>query len=494
MKNLHLILLFILTINVYSQHGGEYKINYIVGKEKYSLVNTKTNQEVFKNYMLISEIYKSFYVLIKNKKIEIFNSSLGKIVFSGDTENNLKNYKYIEGKKLIEIQTQSGIKLFSFDKSEIIFPKDETVKIVMVYVFENATQYLQVAFENIEGVYRYGLIDSVGKEILPMQYDFISNYDIKNNIFIVNRHKKYGVVDGNNKIIIPFNYNFLTVIDGFYLAEIDQGKAGIITIQDTVLPFSFEKGEYNGNKLKGRKPFYTNGIFTLAFEGDDIEIDTSKKILNEVNQYLKSYKTRQEFNFRYNEFEKNNLKGFYNTETKEITVPAEYYHFDLTNDKVLFKGGIGAEKNGKWGMVNIETGKIMIPFEYNVPYLNDAIHTKDAFSTKFIIKQKKTIADTTVYLILKKKGLYGVVDLSGKVLLPFIYDDIDNYYSDCRNKHLVIVKKDGLYGLIDDTSLKEILPCIYEEIEYCTHIKKLKSDKKMGNIKNHGEIDWNYYD
>jgi hypothetical protein len=64
-------------------------------------------------------------------------------------------------------------------------------------------------------------------------------------------------------------------------------------------------------------------------------------------------------------------------------------------------------------------------------------------------------------LIMKKGGKFGLVDLKGKVLVPFIYESI-NSTEKCSKNDLIMVQQNGLYGLLDKNTFEMKIPCEYE--------------------------------
>ena len=108
------------------------------------------------------------------------------------------------------------------------------------------------------------------------------------------------------------------------------------------------------------------------------------------------------------------------------------------------------------------TGKIQIPFLYNSLYSDKRFYTN--------------------LLIAKKDDLYGVIDVNEKEIIPFKYDEIQQF-----NKTLFIVKKYGKYGLVN-TSNQNIIPNFYEYLFYINDtIFKVKNNGMYGllNSKNH---------
>jgi len=210
------------------------------------------------------------------------------------------------------------------------------------------------------------------------------------------------------------------------------------------------------------------------------------------------------------------MYGFKDSITDKIVIPAQFakvYLFsdglaavnvggseeiDEENDEVYFEGGL-------WGFINPE-GKFVIPAKYYsvTPFSNGTaivggvaesdsslryglINTKGGFVIPMMYASI-TSKDDTHYDVIDKNSLEGVLDNSGKVLIPVLYN-----YVDCNDDY-AIVKLDTLVGIYryDNTMVvpienrlialeddkkfyiiynKGIYPCYY-------HISGIKFDSK----------------
>lgn len=92
--------------------------------------------------------------------------------------------------------------------------------------------------------------------------------------------------------------------------------------------------------------------------------------------------------------------------------------------------------------------------------------------------------DDYAYAFVKLKGNWGLIDQQGNAILPFEYTKA---YSD-ELENVRIVMKNGRYGLVDLTTGKEVLPCIYENMYYAESLYDLPQvivvvkNKKAGII------------
>ena len=80
---------------------------------------------------------------------------------------------------------------------------------------------------------KYGLIDLLGKEILPVEYDEITVLDGTENSILIKKADKIGLVNDTGSIIIECNYKEIkklgdTYKDGYITID-EQGKYGVIS-------------------------------------------------------------------------------------------------------------------------------------------------------------------------------------------------------------------------------------------------------------------------
>lgn len=102
------------------------------------------------------------------------------------------------------------------------------------------------------------------------------------------------------------------------------------------------------------------------------------------------------------------------------------------------------EKNGKYGMINSK-GEEIFPCIYDYP---------------IDFKKDYNVA------IVKKDGKYGIINLNGDLIVPCVYDLFDGGDKDYYDQDLRRCKKNGKYGVIDIYTGKEIVPCLYTDIDY----------------------------
>lgn len=127
-----------------------------------------------------------------------------------------------------------------------------------------------------------------------------------------------------------------------------------------------------------------------------------------------------------------------------------------------------AQKNGLWGVIN-DSNNIIIPFEYEYiehTWYNDTTH-KAAY-------------------IVQKDGFVGTIDINNKVVIPFAYEAISSWCEDSPEGHYVIKSKK--YGFINPEG-KTRIPAVYQGLYvYSYNLIRAKRDGKYGVINFDNEV------
>ena len=326
---------------------------------------------------------------------------------------------------------------------------------------------------------KYGLIDLLGKEILPVEYDEITVLDGTENSILIKKADKIGLVNDTGSIIIECNYKEIkklgdTYKDGYITID-EQGKYGVISAtKKQILDNKYDEisqvalKEYYQVKEDGKVKLINSKGETVIENGfDQIKSVTTNGII----------------------FEKNNLFGEMNT-SGEIVLEAGYQDLKEANNGIYI-----AKQNDKYGIID-NVGNIQIPFEYQIITYNekaklfladDSEYKTSIIDNQYNIKATgilseintdeeyirmrvdddykyynlkgeeisniEALKNNTIFLS-KKDGKYGFVDKKGNAITEYIYDDAteQNQYG------YAAVKKDGLLGSIDKEGKESIEP------------------------------------
>jgi len=186
--------------------------------------------------------------------------------------------------------------------------------------------------------------------------------------------------------------------------------------------------------------------------------------------------------------------GFYTSDLK-LTIPCIYNNFKFTNKgKHIF-----AQKAGKWGMIS-HSNETLIAFDFK--YI-ESVSSKQIKGTRFNSWSLRNNAGINSYqyaydsiqftssdsiLSFQLNGWKGLLSKTGSILLPNIYEDIQDVYA-----QTVAIKKEGKWGvkkIEDPTWLIEPTYDIIHIDSICIHAGlKIGMGKSMHwKFYNHGGI------
>jgi hypothetical protein len=250
---------------------------------------------------------------------------------------------------------------------------------------------------------RKGLIDATEKAIIPLEYEVLKRIDRYSGVlYIAARDGRYGIIGGNGKIVTPLEYDMITMSGGGdFLIASKNNKYGLLKLDGTAF-LPFEYGEIVDN----------NSFFVVKKE----------------NKY-----------------------GVLN-QSGELVLPVEYdllnlaFCMDQYNRRQPYL--LGA-KNGKKGIIYINSWNSPLGFIYD-----DLISTGKG---DFSLRSGDLFYNSVIAV---KNGKYGVIEMNGQEVLPFVYDDMQ-YVSE----FLVIARKNNKYGVVDiHNNNNVVLPFEYQFI------------------------------
>ena len=315
--------------------------------------------------------------------------------------------------------------------------------------FENGYEVLMY-----EG--KYGIVDKDGNKIVPFNYDYICNFS--EGLAAVVKEGKLGFVDKTGSVVIPLMYDideFETLDYAFNdgLAFVKKnGKWGYIDkSNNVVIPFEYNCAE----------AFHGGIARVINTDGKERCIDKKGKVVLPFIDSTISYQTNGIYMIYMS-----TMSNIYNREFilfNKAGIIGKFDNFQCKDSLII------VEKNKKYGAIDY-TGKVLVPCIYkDLGYNENILKAKDdngkyIFNKngEMIISSDYEIGDYYNYyayegiLKVKKNGLYGYVENTGKTICPLIYDDAEDF----RNGFAKVCKG-GLWGVIDKKG-KEIIPCIYQ--------------------------------
>jgi hypothetical protein len=411
-------------------------------------------------------------------------------------------------------------------------------KVSSGFATQNSEDYTKsVIFNGTSGV-KFGLIDSLGNVVIPIQYgDILPLYD---NLLV--RKEKWGVIDYNETELVPLKFDSYEV--DHYAHSVYPPKNG------NVFFLSTEKLEGVNTKLT------YDAVFLTA--------ENKLKLLNNYDKiYLEgSWDSSEDYSKRILYVTKNGKRGLLNAQYEEIVSPQyeifEYYKTIQGLFRVAVNGKFGfldkdfnqiislkydyAESFGKdsialvlkdgeffcintqgekqaqchltpkwkigqlgfvidkdyvkvfanndvFGVLDNATLEMVLPIQYKslTPIkLNDFYSRNESTfeKNKYTIHNPLEMYGEILYyknkiIVKNDSNKYGVIDTNFRTLIDFNYDTLQVVYD---LEHLVYSRK-GQLGLIDYSG-KEILTSKYDEIRYSQHYEQ---ERDIFQIKKNGK-------
>jgi hypothetical protein len=267
---------------------------------------------------------------------------------------------------------------------------------------------------------RYGLIDSTGKVLKSFIYSEIIS--ASRGCFILKKDSLAGIYNYfTNKMIVPMKYR------------------GIRYNFSTIYPYYLLQDE---NKLLG-----------MADSTGTVVVPCQYRYCSEKNYYI-SFSNEKRPDGDYPDVYDYTGKKFFSGEYEHIITPAPGYPFfeGRKNNKDYYYIDVQTMKAQKADFVPLYSaaGKHdSLIFVHGI--YSDSIHNKISWSAKGRVYERENNKFTT------QNGHeynphWGIVDFSGKLLLPLEYDLIDR-----KAHNLLLVEKDGRQGLLD-RNMKWVVP------------------------------------
>lgn len=359
---------------------------------------------------------------------------------------------------------------------------------------------------------KMGMIDTTGKVVLPISYTQISPWN--NDLYLIKNGKGMGLADLTGKIVLPAKYSLVTPANCYGKALIALGgkvttnddkkqylakaKYGIINEKGDVLVTPTYPGLYEfACEGQGTTPYYEGKrlIYSyhclrdtlvtdceyLGFSKDGLKTDKSgimdgngkeimKQGLYDVSMMPKGNMVRY-----YNLKKKETVCGYHNLETSKGFVATilkgaigeikNWSHGDFTGDVAPVNGTIWTfidktgnvirsgysslihcQELGLWAARN-ESGKWEV--------FNEQNENIDAISGHESIAFPEMKGDKEIFIV-KKDGKYGAITITGKIVIPFEYEEaMGNRYD------YVAVKKEGKWGMVTAENKQVIEPKYY---------------------------------
>lgn len=391
---------------------------------------------------------------------------------------------------------------------------------------------------------KFGLIDSLGKVVIPIEYNDILPF---NNNLLVQKENKWGMINYENKVLVALSYDSYefnsdhqsvapqSMINVFFLTlkstvnyNPEYSYNAIFLSQDNKLIIlnDYDKLEHDYS----RNPMQKDGkrFISISKNGEKGLLNEDYQEVVPPNFEIFEYKRNNQGLFRVSQAGK---FGFWDRNFKVI-IPLEYdyaesfqsdstalvlkngtfYRIDTKNKMnsngilspewkkgnlsfVTDKKFISVETNEFQGIVNTSTNSMVLPIVYNKSITPVQINSflevnKALFKEKKLefIDKPDMIAEILFHqnkIIVKNfNNQYGIIDSTFNVLIDFEYDKLESI--PCALNYLLYTKN-GNEGVMDYNG-NDLFKEAYEEVRYDIHyeqerdIFKVKKNDKWGVI------------
>ena len=446
---------------------------------KSTILNEK-GEEIYKNYSNITAIpsnntsKKSSYQTAILKYYE--NGKYGILTIGGKKVTNaiyesIETLDYKDG--VLKIKKDEKYGLIEFNGTEIIKPQYDSI-IADGYYSENE-KYKQAGYivsKRTDNGYVYGYISYTGKELLECKYSNLKRItNVKNETtpYLITMENGLMGVSKSSQNIIKNEYNSIeydSINDLFQIGK--NGKYGVYDLYgNKVLPIQYDSLAFSGTIINATK------------DGKELVFDADGNIKKD---------------YEYTSFMPTKSNNYYITTNSEkkygvvdnsggTLIDNKYSYIEYIFDKYFIY-----TENGKTGIIDY-TGRKILENKYDVVQningtnIVQATNTSTGLSQLYNKNMEKIIESKNMHIYLKegyiqvlsnevmkyvdydgnikksqdiftdntifasqKDGKWGYIDISGNVVIDYIYDmalDINEY-------GFGAIKKDGKWGVIDN--------------------------------------------
>jgi len=399
------------------------------------------------------------------------NRKVGLIDFKGDYKIPLNNYDFglswnsENGYLVVSKNKKFGLVNYLSDKSELDFLYDSIeyagesmffVKKNNKWAIYNPAKGFVSDFAYQRNSYfnkdkscvqvapdKYFLVDKENKILLKSKYELIDT-EASNDYFVsLNRNiDKEGLIDSEGKEVLPMEYSHITIYGDY-----------VIMNKSNTQFFLFNLKTKENKKIKAGSIAFLFDKYFLLNEKNQVSIidDSLNKVVNESFDRVTFISTDK---LQYLITEKNKINNLLNKNFQQI-FPDGFTIYTLDGNQLVVKNKIGYQRL-EWNTWKTE------PLNFD--------EISPAFDPFFFRAQKN------IGLIAKKGGKYGFIETSGKEILPFVYEEIASF----RNNMAFVAKLNGKYGLINNRN-EIIRPFIYDSYAFSKEYMYL-SDKGKKEI------------
>ncbi len=305
---------------------------------------------------------------------------------------------------------------------------------------------------------KYGFMDYHGKEVIDVQFANIAEYykceGIQEDIIkVFNEKGEAAAVDKTGKLLTTYEYNTVENFGAGALLVSKGRKYGLLHKENfTLLPTEYESLKFvNQSVIKAKK----DGAWGLLTYNNKILVEPIYDNITAISATTLALKR----NNRYGFVKTDDLLKSLPTKSLEPTLPYDRYEYTHENFLLL-------EDKAKKSIVNLEGKKIIDHFENMLEVPEGWIIERQKQSFVYNLEGQnltpsgyENIISSTHGYAVQEKGLWGFIDILGKISIPPAYDT--TYF--LGDSGILLKKKNKKYGYFyQDTTLRNL--SAYEEL------------------------------
>jgi hypothetical protein len=299
---------------------------------------------------------------------------------------------------------------------------------------------------------KYGFMNAQGKLIIPALYNEVGPF--QEGLAVVSKEELFGIIDKKNQVVVDFQFDEILEFVNNRAIVRKENKYGVIDrLGKRIFPLVFddislnESGIYDAVKEKKNSMYdlnfqvmpYVNGALTLSFSQSMSKEHPEFEFISELDRTSKRAVVKVSGQLNYID----------STGKLILATPMEWFPDALSVAK--FTDGFAVyRKKDKFGLIDLNGKSVQKPvYESSGPF--------------------------TGFWPVKDKGNWALLDVKGKVVLPFEYDFIrfmpELGYLIGREEHFGLLHANG----------KLILPVSFSNIKLFENAYFLVSiDEKFG--------------
>lgn len=300
---------------------------------------------------------------------------------------------------------------------------------------------------------KYKILDFANKIFLVGEYDALSREPLSDDVIYALKGRKMGIINHQGHTILPQAYDSLRYLSPTLFIACKATKWGLVDRNDKPQgTFAYDEIEefFNQSILMGRvRKGNKYGLIN----------DKGKVVLQPIYQDVQQTTTADNFIVA-----QNGKCGVMDVRGKYVIRPVyEWLRAEPGNIYV-------AQKDGKVGLIDTK-GKEIVPFLYqNIVKDGDLLIIQkdnyygamDMAGTEILPAQYINLSSYKNYIIGIEKSTFvsGLFDRKGEKLFPFVYNQVRPLSG---SNDLFVVRDNGLYGVIGIAG-KVVLPIKYTQI------------------------------